>query len=66
MLVRNYSRRTIDSYIYWIKYFIVFNGKQHPSQLGDTEIEHFLTHLAVDRQVAQSTQAIALNEIKVP
>lgn len=30
MMVRNYSRRTIDSYIYWIEYFIVFNGKQHP------------------------------------
>ncbi|MCC5797032.1 MAG: integron integrase [Methylophaga sp.] len=63
MMVRNYSFRTIDSYVYWIKYFIVFNGKQHPSQLGDVEIERFLTHLAVDRQVAQSTQAIALNAI---
>lgn len=63
MMVRNYSRRTIDSYIYWIKYFIVFNGKQHPSQLGDVEIERFLTHLAVNRQVAKSTQAIALNAI---
>ncbi|WP_244913047.1 phage integrase N-terminal SAM-like domain-containing protein [Methylophaga nitratireducenticrescens] len=63
MMVRNYSRRTIDSYVYWIKYFIVFNGKQHPSQLGDVAIERFLTHLAVNRQVAQSTQAIALNAI---
>lgn len=63
MMVRNYSLRTIDSYIYWIKYFIVFNGKQHPSQLGDVEIERFLTHLAVNRQVAKSTQAIALNAI---
>ena len=63
MMVRNYSLRTIDSYLYWIKYFIVFNGKQHPSQLGDVEIERFLTHLAVNRQVAQSTQAIALNAI---
>lgn len=63
MMVRNYSRRTIDSYVYWIKCFIVFNGKQHPSQLGEVEIERFLTHLAVNRQVAQSTQAIALNAI---
>ncbi|WP_339778022.1 hypothetical protein [uncultured Methylophaga sp.] len=32
-MVRNYSIRTIDSYIYWFEYFIVFNGKQHPSLL---------------------------------
>ena len=61
MMVRNYSRRTINSYVYWIKYFIVFNGKQHPSQLH--EVEHFLKHLAVNYQVALSTQAIAILEI---
>jgi len=63
MTVRRYSRRTIDSYLYWIKYFIVFNGKQHPSQLGDADIERFLTWLAVERNVAASTQSVALNAI---
>lgn len=45
MRVRRYSRRTITSYLYWIKYSIVFNGKQHPSQLGDEHIASFLAHL---------------------
>lgn len=41
MMVRNYNRRNIHSYVLWIKYFIVFNGKQHPSRLGNFEIERF-------------------------
>ena len=63
MRVRRYSRRTITSYLYWIKYFIVFNNKQHPSNLGDADIERFLTYLAVERGVAAATQSIALNAI---
>ena len=63
MLVRRYSRRTIDSYLYWIKYFIVFNKKKHPSEMGDNEVEAFLTHLAVQRNVAAATQGIALNAL---
>ena len=63
MLVHRYSRRTIDSYLYWIKYFIVFNGKKHPDQMGAAEAERFLTFLAVERNVAAATQAIALNAL---
>lgn len=63
MLVRRYSRRTIDSYLYWIKYFIVFNQKKHPRDMGDKEVEAFLTHLAVQRNVAAATQGIALNAL---
>lgn len=63
MRVRQYSRRTIDSYLYWVKYFIVFNKKQHPEQLGDADIERFLTYLVVERDVSPATQAIALNAI---
>jgi|GEM_PF-4753822 len=43
MQVRNYSKRTIAAYLYWIKYFIVFCGKQHPRELGSVDIERFLT-----------------------
>jgi len=46
MRVHRYSRRTIDSYLYWIKFFILFNGKQHPSVLDDEAIKRFLTFLA--------------------
>jgi len=41
MMVRRYSRRTIDSYLYWIKYFIIFNKKKHPRDLGVREVEAF-------------------------
>ena len=38
-----YSRRTIASYLHWIKYFILYHNKQHPKDLRDTHIEQFLT-----------------------
>jgi len=63
MLVRRYSKRTIDSYLYWIKYFILFHKKQHPKELGATEVESFLTCLAVDRHVSAATQSFALNSL---
>ena len=63
MAVRRYSKRTIRSYLYWIKYFIVFNDKRHPTELGAIEVEGFLTHLAVARNVSVSTQKVALNAL---
>jgi len=45
MSVRSYSRRTIKAYIYWIKYFIIYHKKRHPTQLGIQEVEQFLTFL---------------------
>ncbi len=35
MLTNRYSRRTVNTDLYWIKYFIVFNDKQHPRDLSD-------------------------------
>lgn len=63
MLVRNYSKRTVESYIFWIKRFIRFNESKHPNVMGAKEVEKFLTHLAVERTVSISTQSIALNAI---
>jgi integron integrase len=63
MRVRRYSRRTIKSYIFWIRAFINFNQKQHPDDMGVKEVERFLTHLAVNRTVSVSTQNIALNAL---
>ena len=63
MLVRRYSRRTVDSYLYWIKYFILFHQKKHPDQMGPAEVEAFLTFLATERHVSAATQAIALNAL---
>ena len=63
MQVRNYSKRTIESYIFWIKRYIQFNENKHPDVLSDNDVERFLTHLAVNRAVSISTQSIALNAI---
>jgi len=65
MLIRQYSRRTIDCYLRWIKRFILFNHKRHPTELPLSSIELFLTHLALERNVSPSTQAIALNSLAV-
>lgn len=54
--VKHYSIRTEQSYIDWIKRFIHFHGKKHPSAMGAEEIESFLTHLAVAGKVSASTQ----------
>jgi len=54
--LKHYSLRTEQTYVDWIKRFILFHGKRHPSELGAEEVEAFLTHLAVAGQVAASTQ----------
>jgi integron integrase len=53
---KHYSIRTEDSYVQWIRRFILFHGKRHPSEMGAVEVEAFLTHLAVEGNVAASTQ----------
>lgn len=53
---RHFSRRTEQAYIHWIRRFIRFYGRRHPRELGKTEVEAFLSHLAVDRKVSASTQ----------
>ena len=53
---RHYSYRTDKSYLGWARRYIFFHGKQHPARLGKEAIEAFLSHLAVDRHVAPSTQ----------
>lgn len=61
--VRHYSIRTESSYVDWIKRFIIFNDRRHPSELGASEVTAFLTHLAVERSVAPSTQSQAKSAI---
>jgi integron integrase len=60
---RHYSIRTEQSYVHWVKRFILFHGKRHPTELSETEVAAFLTHLAVNRQVSPSTQNQALNAL---
>ncbi|MBY5991741.1 integron integrase [Ferrimonas balearica] len=58
--VRHYALQTEKSYLYWVRYFIRFNNLRHPSELGNQEIEAFLTHLANRRHVSAATQNQAL------
>src|SRR5689334_15965468 len=60
---RHYSRRTEESYVGWVKRFILFHGKKHPSAMGGGEVNEFLTSLAVDGQVAAATQNQALSAL---
>jgi len=60
---KHYSIRTEEAYASWIKRYILFHGKKHPADMGKTEIESFLTHLAVDLNVAASTQNQAFNAV---
>ena len=60
---RHYSRRTEEAYLGWVRRFILFHGKRHPSEMGRGEINAFLSHLAVDGKVAASTQNQALAAI---
>lgn len=53
---RHFSLRTEDAYVGWIRRFILFHGKRHPSEMGAVEINGFLTSLAVDGHVAASTR----------
>ena len=57
---RHYSRRTEETYVHWIKRFILFSGKRHPRDLGFAEVTAFLNDLATSRHVAAATQNQAL------
>jgi integron integrase len=61
--LRHYSIRTEQAYIHWIKQFIIFHDKRHPSEMAEPEISIFLSHLAQDKNVAVSTQNQALSAI---
>jgi len=56
MRLRRMSRRTEDSYVNWVKRFILFHGKRHPREMGEDEVRAFLSWLAVDQHVSASTQ----------
>jgi len=61
--VRHYSPRTEVTYRHWVRRFILFHGKRHPSGLAAPEIAAFLNHLAVEEHVSASTQNQALSAI---
>ena len=60
---RHYSLRTEDTYISWVRQFILFHNKRHPRDMGAAEINDFITHLVSQRTVAASTQNQAISAI---
>lgn len=61
--VKHYSARTEDTYVAWVKNFILFHNKRHPREMGTDEIGQFLTHLAAEKDVSASTQNQAFSAI---
>lgn len=60
----HYAYRTEQAYCQWIRQFIRFyESKRHPSEMGVTEVEAFLSHLTSERKVATATQKQALNAL---
>ena len=60
----HYAYRTENTYCDWIvRYIKFFGSKKHPRDMGKTEIDAYLSHLATERKVSASTQRQALNAI---
>jgi len=63
MRVQHYAIRTEQSYVNWIRRYILFHDKKHPQDMAEPEVAAFLTHLSVNRNVSPSTQGQALNAL---
>lgn len=61
--VKHYAYRTENSYVQWIRRFILFHNMRHPKEMTAPEVQAFLTHLAVEGNVAASTQNQALSAL---
>ena len=59
----HYSMRTETAYLGWVKRYIYFHGKRHPAEMGRSELEAFLSSLAVERNVSAATQNQALSAL---
>ena len=61
--VRQLSYRTEQTYIYWIRRYVRYHRLRHPRDMGALEVQAFLNHLAVERDVAASTQTLVLSAL---
>jgi integron integrase len=61
--LKHFSPKTEKAYLYYIREFIVFHDKRHPLEMGASEIREYLSHLAIDKNVAASTQNVALSAL---
>jgi hypothetical protein len=61
--LKHYSIRTEAAYVNWIKRYIHFHNVRHPAEMGTSQVQAFLTHLAVKEDVAACTQNQALSAL---
>ncbi len=61
--LKHFSIRTEETYVHWIKRFIIFHNKRHPLEMGQEQIREFLSYLVNKQNVARSTQNLALQSI---
>jgi site-specific recombinase XerD len=61
--VRHYSPRTQEAYVHWIRRYLLYHQFKHPRLLKESDVNHFLTYLAVKETVSASTQNQALSAI---
>lgn len=58
-----YAWKTEKTYIHWMRRFILFHGRQHPSRMSSRHINGFLSNLANERRCSPATQRVALNAL---
>ncbi|MDO6447247.1 integron integrase [Colwellia sp. 1_MG-2023] len=63
MRLKRYAKRTIQTYVYWIKGYILFINKKHPASCHNEEVEQYLSYLTNSLNLAPRTQGIALNAL---
>lgn len=51
---KHYSLSTENTYLLWIKQFILYYGKHHPADMDTAAVETFLSYLATQRHVKTS------------
>lgn len=58
--VRHYSKRTFEAYWHWSRTFVLWSGRRPVREMGQAEVQGFLSWLADERQASASTQRQAL------
>jgi len=56
LCVKGYSPRTEEAYRDWAKRYVLFFDKRYPKEMGSTEIEEFISYLALKKNLSGSTQ----------
>lgn len=57
------SRKTEKSYLHYIQSFLLFHDERYPKEMGVPEVQAYLSHLAVEKRAAASTQNVALSAL---